>query len=328
MGLIVARDPDRQRKPPVMTRLAHALVAGLAILLLAVSASAQGLEPLVAYSAGEMAFHYEQTPFPIYSGDFAAAGEALPPDGQLPPGQLEAVGGATVAGNADSTQTAFYAVTDNGDGTFDLALGALATLGEPTPGVYPVDIQTGTAVFGFVDDVVAFDLPDTLDQEHLIDWILNVQAAHKLISISGSITVAGADQDTLFGTFSGTTVDIDNPLFLVNVEDGAFALSGADIVASVPPRALAVPVRGVPNPFNPRTEVRFELPSAQTVDVRVFDAAGRLVRRLHTGSLAAGAQRLAWDGRRDDGERAAAGLYLVQVRGQAWRSAAKLTLVP
>lgn len=281
------------------------------------------------FDGGDMAFDYVQTPFPNYSGSFAASGPALPPDGQLPPGQTSGVGGGTVPVTADSLQTAFYAVNANDDGTFDVALAALRTDGEPTPGTYPVDLTTGTALFGFIDDAVSLDLPDTLDQEHLVDWLLNLPAAHKLISTSGSISVAGASADTLYGTFNGTTVDVDNIFFLVNVNDGSFALSGAEVVLDAPRPDTAPRLVAAPNPFNPMTEVSLSLPADDRVQVRVFDARGRSVRVLHQGSLAAGTPRLVWDGRDDQGSRVPAGAYLVQARGTSgWRSSLKVTLVP
>ncbi|MEZ4388842.1 MAG: hypothetical protein R3D98_14960 [Candidatus Krumholzibacteriia bacterium] len=117
-----------------------ALGASILILLalLAAPASAQ------LYDAGRLSFSYVQTPFPGYSGSFAADGPALPPDGQLPPGQTEAVGGGTAPATTDSLQTAIYAVTANANGTFDVALAA-STAGAPTPGTYPVNLSTGTA---------------------------------------------------------------------------------------------------------------------------------------------------------------------------------------
>ena len=69
----------------------------------------------------------------------------------------------------------------------------------------------------------------------------------------------------------------------------------------------------VPNPFAAHAGVRFSLPVAGSVRVDVLDAAGRMVRRLHDAPLAAGAHRLAWDGRTDDGTRAAPGVYLCRL---------------
>lgn len=299
------------------------------VISLATAATAQMPVGVPFYDAGSMSFDYVQTPFPGYSGSFAAEGDGLAPDGTLPPGQTEAVGGAWVFSAVnDTVRTAWFAVVDNQDGTFDAALAAIATLDVPTPGTYPVDLENGTALFGFMDDAESFDLPDTLSQEALIDWLFELPAAHKLISTSGSITLAGVDPDTLHGTFSGTTVDLDNFLFFVNVSNGEFALSGGDPLADAPAAGLAPDLSAAPNPFNPQTEIRLMMPAAATARVAIHDLAGRHVAALHEGWLAEGPQRWLWDGRGDGGGRVAAGTYLVQARGSGWRTSTKVVLVP
>ena len=52
-----------------------------------------------------------------------------------------------------------------------------------------------------------------------------------------------------------------------------------------------------PNPFNPSTTIALSLDKAQTVQLSIFDAQGRLVRTLHDGVLACRTQRGDdWDG--------------------------------
>lgn len=302
------------------------------ILLAALGVLAFAAGPVVAqdggafYDAGAASFSFVQTPFPIYSGTFAAEGEALPEGGGLP-ASGQAVGGGMAPVTVDSLGTAVYAAADNGDGTWDVLFLALRTAGEPTPGSYPVDLESGTALFAFLDDAEVTAFPDTLDQDIVVDWLMNLPAAHKFASISGSIQIAGADADTLHGGFSGLCVDLDNMSFLVNVSGGQFALSGAAITA-IPDAGLTLDLRAYPNPFNPQTEIRFELPDAGHADVVIHDVAGRLVRTLHRGQLPAGPHGLVWNGLGDDGGTAPAGLYLATVRSGPWRQAVKLTLVP
>ncbi len=65
-----------------------------------------------------------------------------------------------------------------------------------------------------------------------------------------------------------------------------------------------------PNPFNPATTIPLTLPaSAEAVDVTIYNVLGQPVRRVWNGSLAAGAHRLAWDGRDAQGQPVAAGVY-------------------
>ena len=69
----------------------------------------------------------------------------------------------------------------------------------------------------------------------------------------------------------------------------------------------------VPNPFNPRTTVYFDLAQAGPVTVRVYSVSGRLVRTLVSGEMAAGQHQVMWDGIDDAGRSVASGTYLVQL---------------
>ncbi len=69
----------------------------------------------------------------------------------------------------------------------------------------------------------------------------------------------------------------------------------------------------VPNPFNPMTEIRFELGSTQSVSVRIYDVTGRLVRDLASGSLTAGPHTRVWQGRDNRGRQVPSGAYYVRL---------------
>ena len=68
-----------------------------------------------------------------------------------------------------------------------------------------------------------------------------------------------------------------------------------------------------PNPFQKATAVRFELPHAGEVDVRVFDVSGRRVRSLWSGHVASGVRSVTWDGADDAGRRVGPGVYVIRL---------------
>lgn len=71
---------------------------------------------------------------------------------------------------------------------------------------------------------------------------------------------------------------------------------------------------GYPNPFNPRTTLRFALAAPARADLAVHDLAGRLVRRLVAANLPAGEHEVAWDGRDEAGRAVASGQYVARLR--------------
>ena len=64
-----------------------------------------------------------------------------------------------------------------------------------------------------------------------------------------------------------------------------------------------------PNPFNPLTRIRFDLPAAGHARLEIFDLQGRLVRHLLADDLPAGPQSVVWNGRDDVGRAAGSGVY-------------------
>ncbi len=75
-----------------------------------------------------------------------------------------------------------------------------------------------------------------------------------------------------------------------------------------------------PNPFVSRiaerashTVIRYALPEAGAVSLRIYDMLGQTVRTLASGLQAAGIHTIAWNGRKDNGAPAATGVYLYRL---------------
>ncbi|MBU2502139.1 right-handed parallel beta-helix repeat-containing protein [bacterium] len=82
--------------------------------------------------------------------------------------------------------------------------------------------------------------------------------------------------------------------------------------AGIPGRLALLP--NVPNPFNPATVIRYDLPGDGRVRIEVFDMAGRLVDVILDEVQSAGDREVTWRGRDDRGRSAASGLYFVRLR--------------
>lgn len=68
-----------------------------------------------------------------------------------------------------------------------------------------------------------------------------------------------------------------------------------------------------PNPFNPRTEIRFSLEREGPVQIVVYDARGRRVRTLVSETRGAGIHSVMWLGRDDNAGTVASGVYYVKM---------------
>lgn len=82
-----------------------------------------------------------------------------------------------------------------------------------------------------------------------------------------------------------------------------------------------------PNPFNPRTTVRFQLASSTRVRVEIHDVRGRLVRTLVDGQRAAGEHKIVWDGIDDRGHTVASGTYYLRLTADGQVRTQKMALL-
>ncbi len=93
---------------------------------------------------------------------------------------------------------------------------------------------------------------------------------------------------------------------------------------------VATSLLAVPNPFNPRTEIRFTTAVAGDCVIRIFDVAGRRVQSLAGNALpAGGAGAVTWHGRDADGREVASGTYFARlvVDGRPQGEIRKLSLI-
>jgi len=82
-----------------------------------------------------------------------------------------------------------------------------------------------------------------------------------------------------------------------------------------------------PNPFNPSTTLRFDLPVAGSARLAVYDIAGRLVRVLVDGELPAGSHEASWDGRDSGGRGMASGSYFARLTANGRVETVRMGLV-
>ncbi len=95
------------------------------------------------------------------------------------------------------------------------------------------------------------------------------------------------------------------------------------LVAPFAPR-----VHAFPNPFNPQTEIAWEISRPGDLNIEIFDTRGRRVRVLHDGPVSATYGRTLFNGRNDQGAKLSSGMYLVQVRdGAGMQKTTRISLV-
>jgi hypothetical protein len=93
------------------------------------------------------------------------------------------------------------------------------------------------------------------------------------------------------------------------------------------PRPTLAGLTVFPNPFNPRTTVRFELGVPGPTSAIVYDAAGRRVRTLLATALPAGWHEVSWNGADDQGREIGSGVYFLRLAAGGWTTSTRLVLL-
>ena len=79
-----------------------------------------------------------------------------------------------------------------------------------------------------------------------------------------------------------------------------------------------------PNPFNPSTEIRFDLPEEGQVELSVFNMQGQKVRTLESGRMTPGYHAIIWNGTNDNGNRVSTGMYFYSIQTNKFQAVRKM----
>jgi hypothetical protein len=91
------------------------------------------------------------------------------------------------------------------------------------------------------------------------------------------------------------------------IDPSPVIVSTQDPLGPTPARTMLM--QNTPNPFNPRTTVRYQLAGKAHVSLKVFDVSGRVVRTLVDQVQSPNVYDITWDGTTDNGTNVASGVY-------------------
>jgi hypothetical protein len=82
-----------------------------------------------------------------------------------------------------------------------------------------------------------------------------------------------------------------------------------------------------PNPFNPTTTFRFDVPEVSDVTLSIYNLLGQRVRTFKLQQASAGYHSVTWDATNDLGEQVGAGVYFYQLRANQFIKTKKMVLL-
>ncbi len=139
--------------------------------------------------------------------------------------------------------------------------------------------------------------------------------------VNGSmVTLSAKVRAVARSASAGTSTAYSDSLFLIQTPT---AVEIEPLVAA--PEFLLG--RNTPNPFNPLTTIRFQVPAVGRATLRVYSVRGALVRTLVDEPLPEGSYRVEWNGRDDRGAALASGVYVYELRQGSRRLSHKMSLL-
>ena len=82
-----------------------------------------------------------------------------------------------------------------------------------------------------------------------------------------------------------------------------------------------------PNPFNPITNIHYDIPEVSEVTLEIYNVMGQRVRTLVQGTHEAGRYQIVWNATNDLGQGLSSGMYVYRIQAGDFVSVKKLVLM-
>ncbi len=143
---------------------------------------------------------------------------------------------------------------------------------------------------------------------------------------TGSGYVIGSSENDFYGGIQIYGIDTTDGVTWTS-ESGVFLSEYSSVDNRLIPERTVRLYQNNPNPFNPSTEISFELETAGFVRLNVYDPAGRLVSSLLNEHRPVGRHEVFWDGRDAVGRMSSAGVYLYRLEADGAVETKQMLLV-
>ena len=134
------------------------------------------------------------------------------------------------------------------------------------------------------------------------------------------------DQIVIFPDFDLTGRTQDNICYFDNISFSPSNSVGVDNRSETLPQGFALE-QNFPNPFNPFTTLRYDLPENAMVNITIYDMMGRQVKTLINDQQTVGYRSTQWKATNDAGSPVSAGIYLYMIQAGDFRQTKKMVLL-
>ncbi len=82
-----------------------------------------------------------------------------------------------------------------------------------------------------------------------------------------------------------------------------------------------------PNPFNPTTNIAFNLHENSSVSIKIYNIKGQLVKNYGTQTFSKGAHTIIWDGKDESNHSQSSGIYFVKIQTSDYTATQKMMMI-
>jgi len=207
----------------------------------------------------------------------------------------------------------------------------------------PLHLTNGNNIYSF-EGRISFN-PEHLTYDEILwsnlvnHFTIEVNQENGEIMAAGAGTIPDGEEGefaTLLFTVNNnfdadaTTVTVQNLRW--NEEPVMMDVASATLSSPLAIDKFDIPIKyslsqAYPNPFNPVTTLRYDLPEQANVNIIIYDLLGREVRTLVNSTQDAGFKSVIWNATNDYGKPVSAGVYLYQIRAGEFVQTKKMVLL-
>ena len=120
-----------------------------------------------------------------------------------------------------------------------------------------------------------------------------------------------------------TNDNISNPAFSNTVYQSV--ITEESDISELPFATYLYP--NYPNPFNPSTNISFNLSEEGNITIDIFNIKGQKIKNMVNDKLGVGKHTVTWDGTDNNGNHLSSGIYLYQMKTDTYISMRKMLLL-
>ena len=159
--------------------------------------------------------------------------------------------------------------------------------------------RTNEATAGVEQSTISYELIDITFED--VDLIRNVEYSYRLSAYD----------------YAGNQSGFTEPVIAI-----LLATDQSDVI----PEVFTLH-QNFPNPFNPTTQIRYDLPENSYVSITIYDLMGKRVKSLVNSIQDPGYRSIHWNATNDLGQPVSAGMYIYTIQAGEFRKTKKMVLL-